>query len=174
MRFVRTFAALGGAALALTIPATMSATAGDETSGPPIKQMRERFSKYMTPEAAMQAGYLPDPICAESPEGVMGHHFLNPWKVDSKIFWRHPEVLVYQPIGEDGDLRLVAVEYVILEREVEGGRPHLKGGVPFKGPMPGHSPGMPVHYDLHAWLFQHNPEGIFADWNPKGTCDPKK
>ncbi len=43
-------------------------------------------------------------------------------------------------------------------------------GHPFEGPMPGHEPGMPVHYDLHAWVFTDNPSGNLAAWNPKITC----
>lgn len=23
------------------------------------------------------------------------------------------------------------------------------------------------HYDLHIWLFEHNPSGLYAQWNPK-------
>ena len=49
-------------------------------------------------------------------------------------------------------------------------RPSLFG-VPFDGPMLGHEPGMPIHYDLHAWLWKKNPKGKFARWNPTvGTC----
>jgi hypothetical protein len=36
--------------------------------------------------------------------------------------------------------------------------------------MEGHEPGMPVHYDLHAWIFKHNPAGVFAQYNPRVTC----
>jgi len=40
----------------------------------------------------------------------------------------------------------------------------------FEGPMPGHEPGMSIHYDLHASVWQHNPVGMFAAWNPSGSC----
>jgi hypothetical protein len=36
--------------------------------------------------------------------------------------------------------------------------------------MPGHEPGMPVHYDLHAWVYLDNPLGELAVWNPNVTC----
>ena len=26
------------------------------------------------------------------------------------------------------------------------------------------------HYELHAWLFRHNPAGMFAEFNPNVTC----
>ena len=43
-------------------------------------------------------------------------------------------------------------------------------GVPFDGPMLGHEPGMPKHYDLHVWLYERNPAGLFAAWNPRVHC----
>jgi hypothetical protein len=36
--------------------------------------------------------------------------------------------------------------------------------------MPGHQPGMPIHYDLHVWLWMDNPSGMFAPWNPRVRC----
>lgn len=43
-------------------------------------------------------------------------------------------------------------------------------GIPLDGPMPGHGPDMPTHYDLHAWIWKANPSGMFAAWNPNVTC----
>ncbi len=36
--------------------------------------------------------------------------------------------------------------------------------------MEGHDPQMPRHYDLHVWLWQANPAGIFAPFNPNVRC----
>ena len=41
---------------------------------------------------------------------------------------------------------------------------------PFDGPMEGHSPVMPRHYDLHVWVWHHNPSGMFSMWNPNVSC----
>ena len=41
--------------------------------------------------------------------------------------------------------------------------------MPFDSPMLGHEPGMPVHYDLHVWLYRHNPAGLFASPHGKFT-----
>ena len=41
------------------------------------------------------------------------------------------------------------------------------------GPMEGHYPLIPrefVHYDLHAWLFRDNPNGMFSPTNPNVKC----
>ena len=48
-------------------------------------------------------------------------------------------------------------------------RPSLFGRG-FDGPMPGHDPTMPVHYDLHAWIYTPNPDGMFTPFNPLVSC----
>ena len=30
--------------------------------------------------------------------------------------------------------------------------------------------GFPPHYELHLWLYDHNPAGLFAQYNPNVTC----
>ena len=30
--------------------------------------------------------------------------------------------------------------------------------------------GFMPHYDLHIWLFEHNPSGLYAQWNPSLSC----
>jgi len=30
--------------------------------------------------------------------------------------------------------------------------------------------GLPPFYELHAWLWKHNPAGMFDDWNPRVVC----
>jgi hypothetical protein len=40
--------------------------------------------------------------------------------------------------------------------------------------MEGHEPLIPqefVHYDLHAWLFKDNPNGMFSPTNPDVSCE---
>jgi hypothetical protein len=43
-------------------------------------------------------------------------------------------------------------------------------GRTFDGPMPGHSPEMPWHWDLRVWVWAYNPSGTFAQWNPALKC----
>ncbi len=43
-------------------------------------------------------------------------------------------------------------------------------GHPFEGPMEGHEPGMPIHFDLHAWVYRHNPDGELTSFNPTVRC----
>jgi hypothetical protein len=105
----------------------------------------------------------------------MGIHYANEQLLaDGKLDPLHPEVLVYQP-GRNGTLTLGAVEYFMPDADqdldTDGDQPSLFG-VPFDGPMHGHEPGMPKHYDLHVWLYKHNPAGIFAAYNPRVKCPP--
>lgn len=83
-----------------------------------------------------------------------------------------PELLLYLP-DASGNLKLVGVEYFKADADgrlaTADDRPSLFGQ-PFDGPMPGHNPTMPVHYDLHAWVAEENPSGVFAMFNPAVTC----
>ena len=97
----------------------------------------------------------------------MGIHFMNtahaaPGPVDPAA----PAILLYAP-GPDGALRLLGAEY--WQPAVGQPVPEL-AGQPFDGPMAGHAPGMPEHYDLHVWTEVANPAGVFAPWNPRVTC----
>ena len=40
----------------------------------------------------------------------------------------------------------------------------------FNGPEAAPAPEVPPHYALHAWIWQSNPSGIFADFNADGSC----
>ncbi|MEX2549894.1 MAG: hypothetical protein WD638_06695, partial [Nitriliruptoraceae bacterium] len=63
----------------------------------------------------------------------------------------------------DGQLRLVAVEYASWQ-------PASLFGQTFAPPAGIGEPGPPF-YTLHAWIWQGNPDGVFAPFNPNVTCD---
>lgn len=142
---------------------------------------------------AVAAGYLaPDArACTASPAGGMGSHAVNPVLAgDQVIDPLRPEVLLYEP-KSGGGFRLVGIEYFMAvlvrntvtgevapwfaetpwpaEYEVVTPKPSAFGQ-PFDGPMPGHEPGMPWHYDLHVWTWAPNPSGDFAMFNPRVEC----
>jgi hypothetical protein len=119
-------------------------------------------------------GYVLASPCVESPAGGMGYHYENAaLMADDRVEIFRPEVLLFAPNPTSGNVELVGIEYWKRDADqnvnTDGDRPSLFGR-PFNGPMAGHSPVMPVHYDLHVWLFRHNPSGLFADWNPKVSC----
>jgi hypothetical protein len=129
-------------------------------------------ARYLKVDNAIDAGYVPAAPCTESPAGAMGIHYMNPSLVDDHVQITKPEVLLYLP-DDEGHLRLIGLEYFQPDGDGDLGtdedRPELFGQ-PFAGPMPGHDPSMPVHYDLHVWVWSHNPDGVFAEWNPRLSC----
>jgi hypothetical protein len=139
-----------------------------------LRDVRRATSAYKDVKAAEAAGYVPAGPCAEDPKyGGMGVHYENLALIeDGELDPLRPEVLVYQP-AKDGKLRLGAVEYFQVDDDqdlaTDDDRPWLFD-LPFDGPMLGHSPTMPIHYDLHVWLYRHNPAGMFAMWNPRVSC----
>jgi hypothetical protein len=80
---------------------------------------------------------------------------------------------VTAPSATSESRRLVAAEWIVVDKDqnlaTDDDRPSLFG-MSFEGPMPGHVDGMPIHYDLHAWVWKKNPSGTFARWNPTVTC----
>jgi hypothetical protein len=139
-----------------------------------VKRARAATRKFRDVAVARAAGYAATGECAQDPKyGGMGIHYGNAELIaDGKLDVTKPEILVYQPTLS-GKLRLGAVEYLQADADqdlaTDPDRPSLFG-LPFDGPMLGHEPGMPVHYDLHAWLYRHNPAGRFAMWNPNVHC----
>jgi hypothetical protein len=139
-----------------------------------LREVRRATRVYRNVAAAEAAGYVRTGECAQDPKyGGMGYHYAHPrLENDGVLDPLRPEVLVYQPRA-NGTLRLGAVEYfepdVDQDLATDSDRPSLFG-VPFDGPMLGHDSEMPIHYDLHVWLYRENPAGIFAAWNPNVHC----
>lgn len=101
--------------------------------------------------------------CFDSPTGGMGVHYVR--NIDEKVDYKDPEALVYS-VGNNGRLKLVAVEYIIPVEFVDPANPPML----FGRHMHPH-PYLPV-YILHAWVHKWNPNGVFADFNPKVKACP--
>ena len=110
--------------------------------------------------------------CVSGPDGSMGVHYPNPTLVgDGVLDPNRPEVLVYEP--KNGKLELAAVEYLVLYDDWHAdneGPPVLAGHVLNYVGSPNRY-GMPAFYELHVWAWKHNPNGVFADWNPNVSCE---
>jgi hypothetical protein len=174
-----TIAGTTGAVLllsSLTGGASASAPVRPDMGKSEIAAVRAATAEYHDPAAAIADGFVPTDACSEHPElGGMGLHYVNPGRLmDPAIVATEPEVLLYEPTA-DGGVRLVGVEWFSVDPDqdltTDDGRPTVLGQA-FDGPMEGHEPGMPVHFDLHLWLWKHNPAGAFAAWNPAVTCTP--
>jgi hypothetical protein len=165
----------------------------DPSLGPELAEVQRATAAFHVVERAIEAGYA-DPMsgqCDTSPAGVMGIHSGNPTLIQNQALDpARPEVLLYLP-KNGGGFRLIGVEYIqpVLLRNPETNlvapwldpspwppnyivvtpTPQLFGQT-FQGPMPGHVPGMPWHWDLHVWVWANNPNGTFAQWNPALTC----
>lgn len=170
-------------ALAATLMSSMPvAAAGGWQS------VRAASARFHSISQASAAGYslAGEPCVAEAP-GTMGIHAVNfALAGDLDIDPLKPEILLYLP-KDDGDYELIGVEYwsIALANSPNGPIPWFAANPPadgwfnpapsvlgqtFDGPMPGHNPNMPWHYDLHAWLWAANPAGTFAPFNPALSC----
>lgn len=89
---------------------------------------------------------------------------LRPAYVDGGLDVTKPEALIYEP-QEDGSMAFVGVEFAVpfavLPPEAEA--PELFGQTFL------HNFGDEL-WMLHVWVGRHNPEGIFATWNPRVSC----
>lgn len=171
----RTRSTRGRVAAGLAVAAAFlysSATPAEADDGS-LQHAKAATARYHSLGQAVADGYVLASPCASSPLGGMGFHYENHALMnDPAIDPDRPEILLYAP-GPSGSLQLVGIEYWRADSDgnatTASDRPSLFG-VPFNGPMPGHHPGMPVHYDLHVWLWQANPTGMFAQFNPEVTC----
>lgn len=149
-------------------------TSGDTLTWRQRTILYQATKQFRNPAAAEAAGYIRTDVCAADPNlGGMGYHYFDPAAIaDPKVNPRRPDVLVYVPT-KNGGRTLGALEWVGIDPDqdvtTDEGRPYLFGHA-FDGPMLGHGPGEPVHFDLHVWLYKDNPAGMLTAFNPKVRC----
>lgn len=154
-------AMLGAAALAVATAASAASAGAD--GGDALAPVRAGTAQYHDVSRAEARGFNDIHLCFDQ----MGEHWVDTGSVDGDgvpdVFQdgmldaTRPEALVYAHDG--GRLRLVAVEWVST----------TPGTVPGIGEL--HlNPALGV-YVLHAWVWMHNPDGMFADMNQRvGDC----
>ena len=103
-----------------------------------LQSVRAATAKFHSTTQAVAAGYVPDEHCVSVPGlGGMGYHWANPTLVDPVHDPLKPEVVLYAP-GPGGNLRLVALEYVVINvgqpRPMFGDQPFDVGGTPVPVP----------------------------------------
>lgn len=96
--------------------------------------------------------------------GAMGYHYGNVALIDGSVSVTAPELLLYEP-QKNGRLRLVAVEYIIpyAAHSRDAAPPELFG-------QKFQQNDEAQLWGLHAWVWKHNPAGMFAPWNPHVSC----
>jgi hypothetical protein len=161
-----------------------------------LKAASERFTDV---EVALAEGYIRDPhdlcITAEmegqpAEMGAMGIHFFRPDMLGitateplvdgtgTHTDFLNPSVVIYEPQA-DGSLELVAVENLVFAEAW-----HAKNDEPpssfahqwvhmIDDPATevDEAHGFQPHYELHAWVFRANPNGLFTPFNPNVTCE---
>ncbi len=157
-----------------------------------LASLRNATARFHDVDAAMAAGYA-DPtglVCVARPVGTMGVHVVKASLLNQVVVPDEPELLLYLPKA-NGGFKLIGVEYlvpVLVRNNTTGAvspwfaatpwgagytqitqRPSVFGEA-FEGPMPGHDPGQPWHYDKHVWVWETNPNGMFSQWNPSISC----
>jgi hypothetical protein len=135
-----------------------------------LHAVRDAIAPYEHVDAALAAGFERFGECMHGPQGAQGIHFTHGERIgDPVLDALRPEVLMYEP-RLDGSLRLIGVEYLVFQDAW-----HASGNV-----------APPVllgreftlnttlldeaFYALHVWVWQHNPLGLFANWNPLIGC----
>lgn len=149
----------------------LSAVASQSGLGSDVNQDLATLRRVTAPfhrfDAASAAGWSAKITgCMTDPSlGGMGFHYGNVGLIDGTARVDEPELLLYEP-EKNGELRLVAVEYIIpyTFRPRSAEAPELFGQK-FK------QNDTFQLWGLHAWVWENNPSGIFASWNPRVTCD---
>lgn len=166
---------------------------------PGLAPIRSATARYRDVKAALADGYVRDPMnmCITpamegQPDwlGAMGVHYFRPDVLGitatkprvtgsgTHTDFTRPGVLLYEPQA-DGSLKLVAVENLVFEKAWRdaghGTPPSFKGREYFHmvdNPLTpaDEAHGFAPHYELHIWTERANPNGAFAEWNPKVTC----
>ena len=129
-----------------------------------LRSVRAATSRFHSTTQAIMAGHVPDDHCVSVPGlGGMGYHWANRSLIDPVFDPLKPEVVLYAT-GPDGELRLVALEYVVINvgqpRPSFGDQLFDIGGAPVPAP----------HWTLHVWLYENNPSGMFRPFNPNISC----
>ena len=146
---------------------------------------RRATAGYHVVSTALADGFVAEDICVALPGvGAMGYHYPHLERLsDTRLDVAEPEALLYAK-NPGGTLQLVGLEYFMpvlsngtpwMGSEAEpppvvDNPPPVLFGQTFQGPMPGHAPQMPWHYDLHVWAWSYNPAGTFSVWNPRVSC----
>jgi len=195
---------IGAAALAVVMGLCASASLAGNQGEPSLDEVRALTAKYQDVKVAMADGFVRDPgnMCDTAdmmgrPKklGAMGIHYFRPDLLGisdppnprvsgtgTHTDFRKPSILIYEPQA-DGSLKLVAVENLVFRKswhEAGNERPPSFHGVEYDNMWD--DPATEIdeahmfepHYDRHVWLYRDNPNGMFAQFNPKVSCAAHK
>ena len=167
------FVALPAFAILAMGAATTGALAASHSE---LDGIKSAMSIYMQDVSRAEAdGFINTVECVvdEEGRGAMGVHLINLARMqDPAVNANEPEALLFEPTKEG--MRLRGVEYFVSLGQAGAPIPDNPPPAPtlfgqkFHGPMAGHSPQMPPHYDLIVWF--DNPDGTFEIFNRNVSC----
>jgi hypothetical protein len=151
------------------IAATAANRQSDETFNPDLEQalatMRAATAQYHDIQNALNDGFVLRLQCGDPGEGdePIGTLYTNRARArDGKIDPALPDGLIYEPTP-DGP-RLVGIELIMPYALWPSADPPTFFGNTFQRED---EPGV---FGLHVWIWEHNPNGMFAESNPRVSC----
>ncbi|WP_369025489.1 hypothetical protein [Qipengyuania sp. RANM35] len=160
-----------------------------------LQELARQLEPFKDVEYAKSQGYVSSPGCESHPTlGAMGYHYSNPrllgitGLVNGRVNGdgtytgvNPPAVLLYVPDGHGG-LKLAGIELLVFAEawHAENKQPPMYRGREYNymadnpATPQDEAHGFMPHYDLHIWLFQNNPSGLYAQWNPAVSCNNLK
>lgn len=184
----------------MTLFAAAMAASTPAPGEPSLADLRALTERYRDVEAALADGYVKDPenICAVAAHtghdpalGAMGIHYIRldllgiagppDGRIDGNgthTDFRKPAILIYEPRA-DGSMDLVAVENLVFKKawhEAGHKQPPSFHGIAYDemaddpATEADEAHMFEPHYDRHVWIYRDNPNGVFAQYNPKVSC----
>ncbi|HSL68614.1 MAG TPA: hypothetical protein VK864_00165, partial [Longimicrobiales bacterium] len=131
-----------------------------------IATLQRATARYHNLNVAIDDGFVLLHPCEERPgEGPVGIVYVNMERlVDGVIDPETPDALIYEPVA-NGQPRLVGVEFALPYALWSAPEPPAFLGAAFQ---PEDEFGV---WALHVWVWRMNPEGLFAESNPRVSCD---
>jgi hypothetical protein len=180
--------------------ARIDASSAPRPGEPSLAEVRRATERFRDVKVALAEGYIRDPanmcetaeMMGKPPElGGMGIHYFRPdmlgitsppnprvTGIGTHTDFRKPAILIYEPQA-DGSLALIAVENLVFAKAwTEAGHhaPPTFHGVPYDTMIDDPATSIDeahnfdLHHDRHVWLYRENPNGVFAQFNPRVTC----
>ena len=140
-----------------------------QANSPMVLKVRKATARFRDINVALAEGYAPGTPCVSGPNsGAMGVHLINGALLGKEVDAETPEALIYEP-SPNGRMRLVGVEIITFASDWVDEVPVLDGHLLHYVGAPNRY-GIPAFYEIHVWAWRNNPDGTFADWNPRVTC----
>lgn len=147
-----------------------------------LKQLSARYHRLSVAQADYPVLFVvpvltnPDGCISDQTAGGMGYHYVGKFPIDDQVNYLEPELLVFAPDKgphnrPDGATRsrFAGFEWFIPYSTMwpENGTPPSSAdlGLAIDPPIP-FQPSRFGGWMFHIWTWEHNPDGMFANWNP--------